>query len=240
MSPPRLIRDRRGRLLVERFSPLRRAEHWLVILTFATLAATGLAQGSDGHWAIWLTRLFGGIDGMRRCHRIAGVVFALHVVLHVGAAAIGIASGKLRATLLPGGRDLGDAWQNLGYHLGFRPQPPELPKFDYRQKFEYVALLLGATVMISSGFVLLFPEATAALLTGQLIPAARVAHANEALLAVLVLLIWHLYWVLLSPGVFPLDRSIFTGLMPVDELREQHALEYRRLFPDGVPEDAPE
>jgi hypothetical protein len=33
-----------------------------------------------------------------------------------------------------------------------------------------------------------------------------------------------------------LDKSIFTGQMPVAELRHHHRREYERLFPEGLPE----
>ena len=55
------------------------------------------------------------------------------------------------------------------------------------------------------------------------------------LIALLVLLIWHMYGAHLSPEVFPMNKSIFTGYLDVRDLRERHALEYERVFPDGPP-----
>ena len=93
---------------------------------------------------------------------------------------------------------------------------------------------MGGLIMIFSGLILLYPAFTVAFLPGEAIPAARVAHTNEALFAFLVLLIWHLYGSHLSPEVFPMDTSIFTGYISKHELRERHYLEYKRLFPNEV------
>jgi hypothetical protein len=49
-------------------------------------------------------------------------------------------------------------------------------------------------------------------------------------LAILVLLVWHLWGVSLRPEVFPCDTSIFTGKISTERLREEHALEYERLL----------
>ena len=240
---PRLPRVRvtaRGTVLVERFSLARRLEHLAAIATFLVLVLTGFPQRFyDAAWAAWIFDALGGLDVTRQIHRIAGFVFTGHAVLHLVAFGVGLATGKMRPSLLPVPQDLRDAWANLLYYLGHREAPPLLPKFDYRQKFEYVGMVLGGVVMIASGLVLLFPIETAALLPGEVIPAARVAHSNEALLAFLVLLVWHLYGSHFSPDVFPMDRSIFTGYQTKDALRRHHTLEYRRLFGDEGSAEVP-
>jgi len=218
---------------IVRFSPLRRSEHALVIVTFVLLLLTGFPQRFyESGWASTLLGWMGGLDTARTIHRVAGFVFVAHSILHVLGFIIGVAMGRMRLTLMPTPQDLRDAWQNLRYYLGYRSDPPRFPKFDYRQKFEYIGIILGGMVMIVSGLVLYFPAFFATWLPGQIIPAARVAHSNEAMLAFLVLLIWHAYGSHMSPEVFPMDTSIFTGKMTVEELRERHRLEYARLYPD--------
>jgi len=51
---------------------------------------------------------------------------------------------------------------------------------------------------------------------------------------VLVIALWHSYGVILRPEIFPLDTSIFTGRMSVRRLKEEHVLEYERLFEEEV------
>lgn len=222
-----------GRMFVQRFTPFRRFEHFSVIVVFVVLVLTGFPQKFyESSFAAPVLALFGGLDTARVVHRVAGIAFCLQVALHLGGLIVGLGTGRMRPSLLPVPQDLRDAWANLAFCFGYLEHPPKFPKFDYRQKFEYVGILLGGMVMILSGLALLFPAQTASLLPGQVIPAARVTHSNEAMLALLVLMIWHVYGSHLSPEVFPMDRSIFTGYLTLDELRERHALEYERLFPE--------
>ncbi len=230
MRDVKIVEKSDGTVLVERFSPMRRVEHILVITTFTVLLLTGFPQKFEGAWAAALLRLFGGLDTARLIHRAAGIVFVSHAVFHIGSILVGMLSGRMRPTLLPVPQDLRDAWENLRYYFGFRPHPPPFPKFDYRQKFEYLGLVLGGLVMASTGLILMFPIQAANLLPGQVIPAAMVAHSNEAMLAFLVLAIWHVYGAHLSPEVFPMDTSVFTGFMTREELAHHHPLEYARLF----------
>jgi formate dehydrogenase gamma subunit len=234
MRPPRIRRSRSGELEVERFSRARRVEHTIAIAIFTVLIGTGFPQKFDQSAAgQWLLGAMGGLDSARMIHRIAGVVFAFHAGIHLLAFFVGLLLGKMRLTLLPLPQDARDAWDNLRFYFGYRDRAPELPKYDYRQKFEYIGLIMGGLVMITSGLILMLPVLVARWLPGELIPAARVVHSNEAMLAFLVLIIWHIYATVLSPDVFPLDRSMFTGYMGAHELKEHHALEYKRVFPDG-------
>jgi cytochrome b subunit of formate dehydrogenase len=236
MRPPKIRRSRSGELEVERFSPLRRVEHTLAIVTFAALLVTGFPQKFDqSEVGRWVLGLFGGLDNARLVHRVAGVVFAVHAGLHLLVILVGLLSRRMRLTLFPLPQDLRDAWDNLRFYFGHRDHPPELPKYDYRQKFEYIGLVLGGMVMIFSGIVLMVPVLVARWLPGEVIPASQVAHSNEAMLAFLVLVVWHIYATVLSPDVFPLDKSMFTGYMGAHELKQHHALEYKRVFPDGEP-----
>ena len=236
MAKPKLFRRPDGTLLVERFTPIRRAEHVFGICVFVLLVLTGFPQRyTDAAWAQALLSLFGGLESTRDIHRVFGFIFAGHGLIHLAAIAIGVITRKMRLSLLPTTRDFRDAWATLRYYLGFRKDKPPLPKFDYRQKFEYIGLVLGGLVMIVSGFILMYPNAVAAIFPGQLIPAAQLAHSNEAMLALLVLVVWHIYSAVFSPEVFPLDTCIFTGYLTAEELEERHEDEFKRLFPAGLP-----
>lgn len=109
-------------------------------------------------------------------------------------------------SLVPDAKDFRDAAATLRYQLGTAPKPPEFDRFDYRQKFEYWGLLLGGSVMVATGFLLLFPLLATAVLGGQFVPAAKVAHSNEGLMAFLVVLTWHIFNAHLSPEAFPGER----------------------------------
>lgn len=83
--------------------------------------------------------------------------------------------------------------------------------------------------MGGSGLVLWFSDRAARLLPEGFLPAALVAHSDEALLAILWILVVHLYFEHLSPRHFPLNTAIFTGRMAASKYRREHPLDHARL-----------
>ena len=132
--------------------------------------------------------------------------------------------------LLLNRKDFRDAVDNIRYYVGSAEAPPRFGRFDYRQKFEYWGLIFGALIMAASGFILFFPILLSRVLPAELIPAAKVMHSAEAMLAFLIILIWHMAGAHLTPESFPMDTSIFTGKIRKDKLRREHPLEYDDLF----------
>jgi hypothetical protein len=179
--------------------------------------------------------VLGGIDAVRWLHRASGVLFAVLFVVHVVGAAWPTLRHKAALTLVPEAKDFRDAAATLRYQLGTAPKPPAFDRFDYRPKFEYWGLLLGGSVMVATGFLLLFPLLATAVLGGQFVPAAKVAHSNEGLMAFLVVLTWHIFNAHLSPEAFPGDTTIFTGRIGKERLRHEHVLEYARLAQGANP-----
>jgi len=215
---------------VVRFSLRTRLEHVSVMGLFLALAITGFPQKFyPAPGTRWLVDALGGIDAVRWLHRASGVMFALLFAVHVVGAVWPTLRRKASLSLVPEAKDFRDAAATLRYQLGTAPKPPAFDRFDYRQKFEYWGLLLGGAVMVATGFLLLFPLLATAVLGGQFVPAAKVAHSNEGLMAFLVVLTWHIFNAHLSPEAFPGDTTIFTGRIDKERLRHEHALEYARL-----------
>jgi hypothetical protein len=106
-----------------------------------------------------------------------------------------------------------------------------MAKFNFGEKFEYWALVWGTGVMIITGFMLWNPIATTNILPGEFIPAAQAAHGGEALLAVLAIIIWHMY----NVHIKHFNPSMFTGKLPRHQMEEEHALEMERLDKGGRP-----
>jgi hypothetical protein len=76
----------------------------------------------------------------------------------------------------------------------------------------------------------LFPIALSRIVPAELIPVAKVTHSYEALLALLIVVVWHIAGALLTPESFPMDTSIFTGRTSREKLRREHTLEYEERF----------
>jgi cytochrome b subunit of formate dehydrogenase len=217
---------------VVRFNVRQRLEHVTVMVLFILLAVTGFPQKFyEAGWAAAVVDALGGVPRVRWLHRAAGLLFVALTAWHLLTAVVTAATRRVPLSMVPTRRDFGDVVTSLRYYLRLSERQPRFDRFDYREKFEYWGLIIGALVMSATGVLLLFPILVAQYLPGELIPVAKVAHSNEGLMAFLVVLTWHLYNAHLAPGVFPFNPSIFTGKISREHLREHHPLEYERLFP---------
>jgi cytochrome b subunit of formate dehydrogenase len=218
------------RTYVTRFTLRQRIEHFSVMSLFIVLSVTGLPQKFyEASWAQAIIVGLGGIDQVRWFHRAAGLAFALLTATHLMTSVGLVVLGRATLSLVPTRQDFVDAIDQIRYYLGVSEEPVKFDKFDYKQKFEYWGLVLGAVLVISTGLVLLFPIQATRLLPGEVIPAAKLAHGNEGLMAFLVVIVWHIYNAHLNPDVFPFDTTIFTGKISKERLRHEHRLEYDRL-----------
>jgi formate dehydrogenase subunit gamma len=222
-----------------RFTTAQRIEHLVLMIGFIALAVTGLAQRYSGAgWAEWTILRLGGIEYTRLIHRGFALIFTLGAVYHGANVLYSYFIRHRRLTMVPTLKDFRDVVDTLRYTLGFVEKPPRFGRFDYRQKFEYWGLLFGGTVIILTGLVLTFPVAVTRFLPGQVVAAAVEFHGFEATLAVLTIVVWHLYDVIFRPGVFPADTSIFTGRVSRERMLEEHPLEYAEMQAGAPPEPA--
>jgi formate dehydrogenase subunit gamma len=222
---------------VERFGRTERFEHLASGLTFIALVVTGLPQTRpDLAIAQWIIGSMGGIWPTRLIHRTIGVIFVLLMLTHVTRAVVKALQRNKLPVMVPDRQDFEDVLQTFRHILLGEPMP-KVGKFDFAEKFEYWGLFLGGVVMSSTGIFLLFPELVTQFLPGVVLAATRVMHGMEATFAVMVVILWHSWGVMLRPDVFPLDTSIFTGRMSVHRLKHEHPREYERLFPDEKADD---
>jgi cytochrome b subunit of formate dehydrogenase len=216
--------------MVRRFSRLRIAEHWGIILSTLVLFATGLSQR---FWHLdssqWFILNLGGIDNVRLIHRYTGVFFSLELILNVVVAIAGFARGRWDASMSISRKDFTDAIQNMKFYFGLDDQPAKCDRYDYMEKFEYWTILFGGFLMVLTGAVLWFPILFTKFLPGEIIPTAKVLHSNEALLIFLINALWHILNAVFSPEAFPLDTSIFTGYISRDRMVREHPLELARI-----------
>jgi len=205
-----------------RFTISDRVEHWIQMASFATLGFTGLAQKfAAAPISIWLITLLGGIESVRVIHRIASLGLMFGAVYHLGVSGFKYYVKRKRITMLPNIKDVTNAWGFFLHNLGLKKEKPQQGRYTFDEKFEYWAFVWGTAVMGLTGFMLWNPIATAKILPGVAIPAAKAAHSGEALLAVLAIIIWHFY----NVHIKHLNKSMFTGHISEHEMLEEHPLE---------------
>ena len=224
------MKEEAGQEYIRRFNAGQRIEHIVLMVTFIVLAVTGLAQRYyTAGWAEGVILNLGGIEFTRLIHRAFALVFTLGAVYHFGNVFYSYFVRRRRLAMVPTLKDFGDVVGALRYTFGLAERPPQYGRYDYRQKFEYWGLIFGGLVIIATGFILAFPVTVTKVLPGQVVAAAVEFHGFEATLAVLTIVIWHLYDVIFRPGVFPADTSIFTGKISRERMLEEHTLEYAEM-----------
>ncbi len=205
-----------------RFNVSDRLEHWGQMLSFTILGLTGLVQKfSSSPLAVDVIAALGGIENVRVVHRVAASIMMLGAIYHLGAVGYKLYVKRARPSMLPTLRDVRVAWETLLYNLGRKDSRPLEGHYTFGEKFEYWAFVWGAVIMGLTGFMLWNPISTTRFLPGVVIPAAKAAHSAEALLAVLAIVIWHFYHV----HIKHLNKSMFSGYLSEEEMREEHPLE---------------
>jgi cytochrome b subunit of formate dehydrogenase len=205
-----------------RFAVAQRIEHVVMLLSFTLLAITGLPQKfATNDLSIFLIRLVGGIENMRTIHHVAAIVLMLSAVYHIIAAGYNIFVLRRSVTMLPTLKDVKDAWQAFVYNIGLRKARPLMGRYTFEEKAEYWALIWGTLIMALTGFLMWNPITSARLVPGEFIPAAKAAHGAEAILAVLAIIVWHMYGVHLRR----FNKSMWTGDLTEEEMLHEHPLE---------------
>ncbi len=209
-----------------RFAPLQRMEHVLLLVTFTGLALTGLPQKfAAEEWAKTMIGLFGGIESIRIIHHFLATLLMAEAIFHGGVLSYKLYVLGRHATMLPGVRDIRDVLNWIAFNLGLRGEHPHLPRYNFGEKAEYLAVVWGTIVMAITGFMMWNPITTTRFLPGSIIPAARAAHGGEAVLAVLAIIVWHMY----NVHVKRFNKSMWTGKLSREEMEEEHAEELEAI-----------
>lgn len=209
-----------------RFSPMQRMEHIILLITFSGLALTGLSQTfAVQAWARILIEFLGGIESIRIIHRFLATLLMAEVIFHGGVLSYKLFVLGYHATMIPGIRDIRDVFNWIAFNLGLRKDHPHLPRYNFGEKVEYLAVVWGTLIMVVTGFMMWNPIATARLVPGEVIPAARAAHGGEALLAVLSIITWHMY----NVHIKRFNRSMFTGKLSREAMAEEHGEELEAI-----------
>jgi formate dehydrogenase subunit gamma len=209
-----------------RFSLAQRWEHTVLLLSGLTLLLTGLPQKyRELSISQDLLSTPDRVLLIRQIHHIAAIVLALEAVYHLGRIIYLMAKRRLPGDLLPTWQDVIDAGHMLQYLLFLRKDKPKFGRYNFEQKVTYWFVFFGFLIMGISGLIIWFPIFFTRFLPGGVVPAAKLAHSTEAVVAAIFVIIWHVYHV----HVERTNLSMFTGRLSEKEMREYHEKEYERL-----------
>ncbi|MBI4397010.1 MAG: cytochrome C, partial [Elusimicrobia bacterium] len=224
-----------------RFTRLNRLLHVSMMVSFITLALTGMTlKFSYTPWAVLLSRALGGFETAGYIHRTAAVIMFCVFFTHLWDLVRRKRKeyGTWRSMLLGpdsmlfSKKDLLQFIGTVKWYLGLGERP-RFGRWTYWEKFDYFAVFWGVTIIGSSGLMLWFPEAVTRLIPGWLINVATIIHSDEALLATGFIFTIHFFNTHLRPDRFPMDLVVFTGRMSVEELRRERPEEYEALVAKG-------
>ena len=236
--------EKKGRYIV-RFTLAERVTHIFVIVSFLLLAFTGmLLKFSSMEWAVVASKLIGGAGVARVIHRVCAVVtfgYFFYHFLYLRAKKI-VSRKDWREfffgnnSLVPNTQDLRDFYGTIKWFVGLGERP-KYGRWTYWEKFDYFAVFWGVPVIGISGLMLWFPEFFTGLLPGWIINVALIIHSDEALLAVGFIFTIHFFHTHLRPESFPMDKVIFTGLVPEEKYKEDRPRDYDELVNSGKLEE---
>jgi len=226
-----ILRTHPGHRLYLRMTFEERIQHATLLLSFLMLVLTGFAlRFPEAWWVVGFRRISPAMFELRGIlHRIAAVVLVTASLYHLYFIFFTQRGKQLLRDLLPVWKDITDAVEVLKYNLGFSKRKPKFGRFSYIEKSEYWALVWGTFVMACTGIILWFDNTFLGLLTKLWWDVARTVHYYEAWLATLAIIIWHFYFVIFNPDIYPLNLAFWKGTLTEEEMEEEHPLELEEL-----------
>lgn len=192
-------------------------------------------------WAVVMSRFFGGFEVAGYIHRIAATLMVIVFVTHI----VDLFRRKKKEfgtwrkmlldaqhTMLPTKKDLSDLIGSIKWFIRKGPRP-QYGRWTYWEKFDYFAVFWGMIVIGFTGLMLWFPTFFTLFFPGWVINVATIIHSDEALLATGFIFTIHFFNTHLRPEKFPMDLVVFTGRMPVEELKRDKPSEYEALVKSG-------
>jgi hypothetical protein len=144
-------------------------------------------------------------------HRGASLVMLGALLAHLIHVLVDRRARACIAAMRPTPHDWREFRERVAWWFDRSRPAPRTPRLGYPEKLEYLALMWGIGVMAATGFLLWFDNLALRLLPKWVTDVATVIHFYEAVLASLAILVWHFYFVIFDPMVYPMDTAWITG-----------------------------
>jgi len=209
-----------------------RFQHLNLFINFTILVITGFALSySTAFWVSPISDLPLGMTFRGFLHRLCGVATVTLGGYHLLYLAFTARGRGIIKDMIPGLKDAKDLWETLKNNLYINRPAKELkmPRFNFREKLEYLGLIWGTIVMTVTGFILWFKTEWLQFFPMWTWDVARAIHFYEAILATLTIIVWHFYSVIFNPDVYPMSWAWITGNLTEHEMKEEHGLELEKI-----------
>lgn len=224
-----------------RFDLVWRILHVIVILSFFGLAITGMTlKFAAREWAVFIANMLGGFENAGLIHRISALMTLFYFVVHFVFLHKNWKKSEKslknfifdKEGLMPNLNDVKEIFQSLRWFVGHKKQP-RYGRWTYWEKFDYLAVFWGVSMIGLTGLILWFPEFCTLFLPGIVINIATIIHSDEALLATGFIFTIHFFNTHFRPEKFPMDPVIFTGKVPLEVFKHERPREYELAKEDG-------
>lgn len=204
--------------------------HVILTIAFITLVLSGFALRYPESW--WARHIFIGETGLAArglIHRIAALVLVGLAVTNACFLLFTKSGRNELSALMFRIKDFKDAGLNMLFAVGLRREEPRFDRYGYIEKFEYWGMWWGSILMIVTGFCMWFANTFLTFLPKIALDIIALIHFYEAWLALLTIVIWHLYYMIFDPQTYPMNWSWITGHITEEDFKARHPLEYERV-----------
>jgi cytochrome b subunit of formate dehydrogenase len=216
-----------------------RLQHINLAVNFTLLVITGFALSySSAFWASPITDLPMGMTFRGFLHRLCGVATVFLGGYHILYCAFTERGRGIIKDMIPGLKDAIDLWETLknNFFINRPAKALKMPRFNFREKLEYLGLIWGTIVMTVTGFILWFKTEWLLFFPMWTWDVARAIHFYEAVLATLTIIVWHFYSVVFNPDIYPMSWAWITGDLTEHEMEEEHGLELEKIKAEQIRE----
>lgn len=209
-----------------------RIQHLLLLTSFMTLVITGFfLKFPDAWWVTWIRRVSGEalFDLRGLLHRIAAVVMIADSLYHIYYLVFTKRGKEFIRDMMIRFQDLKDVILVLKHNFGISKSKPRFGRFSYVEKAEYWALIWGTVIMTVTGIAMWFENQFMRWFSKLFLDVCETIHYYEAWLAFLAIVVWHFYYVIFNPEVYPMNFAWLTGKVTEEEMEKEHPLELEQI-----------
>ncbi len=217
-----------------RFNLIERIQHIILFVALIMLLLTGLSLSYYDSWfGRFMIDIEGGLESRGNLHYFFAFVLMALGVFHAFYVTFSDKGQSEIAHMKYTKKDFRNMLISFRYNFGMGKATPYYGRYNLSQKFQYWGVIFGSVIMITTGIILLLKVWKIAMLFPKwLWDITNLVHSFEGMMIFLVLFLWHIYDVHLSPGVFPMSRVWLTGKISEEELKKEHPEEYDEINKD--------